>query len=240
MSEPAARPTPEAMRAALAGYVEAVHGAYLEASRLLPPAEQARMPLVDDAGFTVVAVGTSHLHVVATREALPSPQGQEVQLEESLDGMRWTLRFVDPVVLPALGLLDESVAPAHQDVRRLLGIRTHLYHLAVAPGGGLTPHHAQHAGTGLAHAHAAGARDFESIRAHARGRERLVDDMAGAALAGLVHAQAALAVLIAPGDQEVAELARATSPDPDALRRAVLAAVRPARPAVLDEGVATR
>ncbi|MFN8167332.1 MAG: hypothetical protein U0S36_00965 [Candidatus Nanopelagicales bacterium] len=235
MSEPT-RPTPEAMRAALADYVRAVHGAYLDAASLLPPAERARLPLLEPAPLTVVAVGTSHLHVVATREALPEPSGQEVALDDELDGVRWTLRFVDPVVLPAVGLLDESQGPAQDQVRRLLGVRTHLYHLAVAPGSGLTAHHAQHAGTGLAHAHAAAGRDYETIRFHARGREALVDDLAGADLAGLPHACAALAARIAPDDAAVASLSLAASPDRVALRRALLDAVRPSsRPAPAPE-----
>jgi hypothetical protein len=230
-------PGPEAMRAALADYVRAVHGAYLDASALLPPAERARLPLLEPGPLTVIAVGTAYLHVVATRESLPAPTGQEVALDDELGGLRWTLRFVDPVVLPAVGLLDESTGPAQEQVRRLLGLRTHLYHLAVAPGGGLTAHHAQHAGTGLAHAHAAAARDYESIRAHARGRERLVDDLAGADLAGLRFAVAALAARIAPQDAEVAALAAESEPDPVALRRAVLEAVRPSRPAPVPDEV---
>lgn len=228
MSDPT-HPAPESMRAALAGYVRAVHGAYLDASAVLPPAERARLPLLDPAPLTVVAVGTAYLHVVGTREPLPAPTGQEVAVDEAIDGLRWTLRFVDPVVLPAVGLLEESGGPAQEQVRRLLGLRTHLYHLAVAPGGGLTAHHAQHAGTGLAHAHAASARDYEAIRVHARGRERLVDDLAGADLAGLRFAVAALAARIAPDDDAVTELAAAAEPDPVALRRAVLHAVRPVR-----------
>jgi hypothetical protein len=227
MSDPT-RPGPEAMRAALAGYVRAVHAAYLDSSVLLPPAERARQPLLDPAPLTVIAVGTAYLHVVATREALPAPTGQEVALDDALDELHWTLRFVDPVVLPAVGLLDESAGPAQEQVRRLLGVRTHLYHLAVAPGGGLTAHHAQHAGTGLAHAHAAAARDYETIRVHARGRERLVDDLAGADLAGLRYAVAALAARIAPTDEAVAALAAAVDPDPVAVRRALVGAVRPA------------
>ncbi|MEI8056420.1 MAG: hypothetical protein WCI29_03380 [Actinomycetes bacterium] len=223
------RPGPEAMRSALADYVTAVHAAYLDAAALLAPAERARLALLDPAPLTVVAVGTKYLHVVATREALPPPQGPEIEITGDLGALTWTLRFVDPVVLPALGLLHEDAAPLNDDVRRLLGVRTHLYHLAVAPGGGLTPHHAQHAGTGLAHSHAAAARDFETIRVHARGRELLADDMAGAAVAGLRYATAALAMLISPNDPEVARLAAAVPPDSEALRRAVLAAVRSGR-----------
>jgi hypothetical protein len=225
----AQRPSPEVMRQALADYVSAVHGAYLDAGALLPPAERARLPLISADRISVVAVGTSYLHVIGTTESLPAPRGQEVELPGSLEDVAWTLRFVDPVVLPAVGLLDESAGPRQDDVRRLLGIRTHLYHLAVAPGGGLDAHHAQHAGTGLAHSHAAATRDFEAIRAHAKGREHLVDDMSGAHVAGLRYAQASLAALIAPFSDEVRELSVAAIPDSDAIRRAVLAAVRPAR-----------
>jgi hypothetical protein len=237
MNEPSPRPTPEAMRAALAGYVRAVHEAYLDAGALLAPAERARLPLLDEAPLTVVAVGTAYLHVVATREPLPRPVGPEVELADATGPMQWVVRFVDPVVLPDLGLLDESAGPRLDDVRRLLGVRTHVYHLAVAPGSGLTAHHAQHAGTGLAHQHASAARDFETIRAHARGREPLVDDMAGAALAGLRFAQAALATRIVPHDHDVASLSAAPEPDPDALRRAVLAAVRSSRTSTLGQAV---
>ena len=86
MSDPT-RPGPEAMRAALAGYVQAVHAAYLDSSVLLPPAERARLPLLDPAPLTVIAVGTAYLHVVGTRETLPAPTGQEVALDDELDGL---------------------------------------------------------------------------------------------------------------------------------------------------------
>ncbi len=138
----------------------------------------------------------------------------------------WEVRFYDPVVLPALGLIDERQAPAGDRVRRTLGITTYLYHLVVQPGGQLTEHHATHAGAGLANAHAAQARDFEAIRAHAGGREMLVDEMEGAAVAGLRRAQALLAREIVPWDESVAALAARPSASADELRRAVLAAVR--------------
>jgi hypothetical protein len=139
------------------------------------------------------------LHVIGTVETLPAPRGPEVEIADSLDDLAWTLRFFDPVVVPALGLIDESQGPDYDEVRRALGIRTVVYHLAVPPGGTLTAHHALHAGTGLAHAHAAAARDFDALRAHAPGRESLVDEMQGASVAGLPRAQVALAMAIAPG-----------------------------------------
>jgi hypothetical protein len=219
------------MRAAMAGYVRGVHRAYLDAAAQLPPAERARLPLLAAGRLTVAAVGTANLHVLGTTEALPAPVGAEVEVTEDLDGLAWSLRFFDPVVLPGLGLVDESAAPQPAEVRRLLGVRTYVYHLVVPPGGQLTGHHAGHAGTGLAHAHAAGARDLEAIRAHARGREDLVDELAGATVAGLPRAQALLAMAIAPTDPTVREVASVANPDVEALRRALLAAVRPADPA---------
>src|SRR6266511_3367821 len=128
--------------------------------------------------------------------------------------------------LPVLGLVAESEGPAPEEVRRALGIRTYLYHLVVEPGSQLTPHHATHAGTGLASAHAAAVRDLEAIRAHAPGRQELVDELAGATTAGLVRAQALLARAIAPDDQRVAAAAAATDLQPDALRAALLQALR--------------
>jgi hypothetical protein len=108
----------------------------------------------------------------------------------------------------------------------VLGIRTYLYHLVVEPGSQLTPHHATHAGTGLASAHAGAARDLEAIRAHAPGRQQLVDELAGAATAGLVRAQALLARAIAPDDEGVAAAAAAADPEPEVLRAALLRALR--------------
>ncbi|MFO7549704.1 MAG: hypothetical protein R6X29_12660 [Acidimicrobiia bacterium] len=217
-------PRPEDMRQAMADYVRTVHQSYAAAAGLQPPAIQGRMPLLE-APFTVVAAGVQNLHVVATRERLAGPRGPEVELEDRVDGLEWTLRFYDPVVLPALGVIDERTAPAGDRVRRAVGITTYLYHLIVQPGSQLTSHHAGHAGAGLANAHAVEARDFEAIRAHAGGRESLVDEMEGAALAGLVRAQALLALEIVPHDERVQALVRGR-PDPAALRRAVLEALR--------------
>jgi hypothetical protein len=106
-------------------------------------------------------------------------------------------------------------------VRRILGLRTYLYHLVVQPGSQLTPHHATHAGAGLANAHATAARELEAIRAQAPGREELVDELAGATIAGLVRAQALLARAIAPGDKAV----EAAAVEPGTLRAALLHAL---------------
>jgi hypothetical protein len=217
---------PEQMRQAMADFVTAVHEAYLAQARLLPPAEQARLPLLRAAQLTVAAAGARNLHVVATEERFPAPVGQEVEVTGHADGLAWSLRFFDPVVLPVLGIVAEAAGPAPEEVRRVLGIRTYLYHLVVEPGSQLAPHHATHAGTGLASAHAAAARDLEAIRAHAPGRQELVDELAGATTAGLVRAQALLARAIAPDDEGVAAAAAATDLQPDALRAALLRALR--------------
>lgn len=213
------------MRQAMADYVATLHQAYLSMATTQPPAVQGRMNLLGEA-FTVVAIGVSNLHVIGTRQALPPPQGNEVAIGDSVGPICWTLRFYDPVVLPGLGLIDETGGPASELVRRTLGIATHLYHLIVQPGSQLTAHHAGHAGAGLANSHIVEARDFESIRAKARGREAVVDEMEGAALAGLVRAQALLAREIAPWDEAVRRIATTDHPDPGDLRKALLAAVR--------------
>lgn len=189
---------PEQMRAAMAAYVESVHHAYVDAAGTLAPADRGRMPLIRCGSFTVAAVGTRYLHVVATADPLPEPLGQEVEVTGEADSLRWRLRFFDPVIVPGLGLVDESDAPAQAEVRALLGVRTHLYHLAVAPGGGLSGHHAQHAGTGLAHSHAAAERDYASLAHLLPGQTRLVEEMHGSEVAGLPAAALLIARALAP------------------------------------------
>ena len=116
------------------------------------------------------------------------------------------------MVVPALGLIDEREAPAYAEVRHALGVTTTVYHVVAQPGSGLTPHHAGHVGAGLASGHSAAARDFETIRSRVRGREHLVDELIGAAAAGLPHAQALLARAIAPHNPAVAAAADACRP----------------------------
>ena len=216
-------PSPEAMRQAMASYVRALHQDYLDAVVTLPPAERARLPLMSADKLTVAAVGVRNLHVVGTVESLPEPRGPEVRIQEDLEDLSWNLRFFDPVVVPALGLIDESSGPDHEEVRRALGIRTVVYHLAVPPGGSLTSHHALHAGTGLAHSHAAAARDFDALRAHAPGREDLLDEMQGASISGLARAQVLLAQAISPG---IAGLTIEPPTDPQETRRLLLRHLR--------------
>ena len=220
---------PMAMRRAVAGYVEGIHRAYLKQAETFPPAVQGRLPLIAAGRVTVAAIGARNLHVLATTEGLGPTRGQEVELPGSADGLEWTVRFYDPVVVPALGLIDESEGPASDRIRGALGITTVVYHVVTQPGSGLSPHHAGHVGSGLASAHSSAARDFERLRDRARGREALVDEMEGAAVAGLARAQILLARAIRPHDTAVGEavdaaLAPGATPDPDAVRKVLLAA----------------
>ena len=217
---------PERMRAAVAEYVTALHGAYLAQADTFPPAVRGAMPLLSGrASCTWRRSGARNLHLLATREGLGPLRGQEVAIDGELPGLTWTLRFYDPVVTPALGLIEERDAPAYAEVRNALGVTTVVYHVVAQPGSGLTPHHAGHVGSGLASGHTAVARDFETIRSRVRGREALVDELIGAAHAGLPRAQALLARAIAPRDAAVAALAESGAPDPDEVRKALLASV---------------
>ena len=67
------------------------------------------------------------------------------------------------------------------------------------------------------------ARDFDALRAHAPGREALVDEMQGASIAGLRRAQVALARAIAPG---VEGLSVDPPSDPQEVRRTLLQHLR--------------
>lgn len=219
------RPGPEAMRQAVAGYVQEIHRAYVDQAATFSPGVRGRMPLLAAGRITVAAAAARNLHLLATVEALGPPRGQEVAIPAEYGGLAWDLRFYDPVVLPDLGLLDERDAPAFEEVKRALGVGTVLYHVVAQPGAGLSGHQATHVGTGLANGHSAAARDFETIRARVRGREALLDELAGAAVAGLPHAQALLAREISPYDEGVREACEAATPDPEAIRKALLQAV---------------
>lgn len=213
------------MRSAVAEYVTALHRSYLAQADTFPPAVRGRMPLLIGGSLTVAAVGARNLHLLATREALGPLRGQEVSIDGALPGLDWSLRFYDPVVVPSLGLVDEREEPAYAEVKHALGLTTVAYHVVAQPGSGLTPHHAGHVGSGLAAQHSSAARDFEAIRARARGREGLVDELVGAAHAGLPHALALLARAIAPHNAAVLALAETPNPDPDEVRKALLASV---------------
>jgi hypothetical protein len=212
------------MRAAVAEYVTALHRAYLAQADTFPPAVRGRMPLLAG-GITVAAIGARNLHLLATRESLGPLRGQEVSVPGSLPGLDWSLRFYDPVVVPALGLIDEREAPAYAEVKHALGLSTVVYHVVAQPGSGLTPHHAGHVGSGLAAGDSAAARDFETIRSRVRGRESLVDELVGAASAGLPRAQALLAKAIAPHNKAIDALIAQPHPDPKEIRKTLLESV---------------
>lgn len=217
------RPRPEDIRTAMADYVGNVHAAYASVALTYPPAVQGSLELLTNP-FTVVAAGARNLHVIATSDRLAAPRGPEVSADFGQDGMVWTLRFLDPVVLPALGTAECGDRPDPGSVRRVVGIGSYHYHLVVRPGSDLTAHHATHAGTGLANAHLAAARDYESIRAHASGSPGLVDELAAADAAGLTRAHGLLACALVPWSEGVKE--SVASGDRKKVRRAVVAALR--------------
>lgn len=221
----------EGMRAAMADYVRTVHRAYLSAVAGQPPGIRGRLPLLRGE-VTVLAAGARNLHVLATTDPMPAPVAPEVVLDDTVDDLRWRLRFYDPVVLPVLGLIEESSGPDFGQVRRVLGVDSVIYHLVVRPGSQVDLHQAGHAGAGLAMDHLAAVRDFEEIRSRAYRAESLVDEMASATSAGLLQAPALLALEIArrvvPSDHDVEAQVRegGLTGDPVALRRTLLAALR--------------
>ncbi|WP_133058898.1 MULTISPECIES: hypothetical protein [unclassified Nocardioides] len=196
MSEAAHHPRPEAMRDLVRAYVATVHTTYLDHSAHLAPGTRATLPLVAAGEVTVVVAAAQRLHLIATTDPLPAPQGPEVELRDEHRGTRWTVRFFDPSVLPPLGLLLEDT-PA--DVRRVLGIADTVYHLTVAVGGGLTGHHAQHTGVALANQHAKALRDLERLRVALPRQERTVDELGDCTRLGLDRAAALLAAELTSG-----------------------------------------
>ena len=127
---------PEQMRTAVARYVEEIHRAYVAQAMTFPAAVRGRMPLLAPGPLTVAAVGARNLHVLATRDSLGPVHGPEVELTGSVEGLTWTVRFFDPVVLPELSLIDESSGPAFGEVRHALG-ELQAEHLGVVRGGQL-------------------------------------------------------------------------------------------------------
>lgn len=157
---------PEDVRATVRDYVLAVHAAYLDHTAHLPPGERGALPLVGARPLTVLAAAAGRLHLVATTAPMPPLRGPEVAEVDEHSGVEWRLRFLDPSVLPPLGLPGNDEPAA---LRAVLGIADAVYHLTVDVGGALTAHHAQHSGVALANQHARLARDLERLR-------RLSDD----------------------------------------------------------------
>jgi len=213
---------PEDLRSSMAEYIRNVHAAYFRIAATYPPAVQGGLVLLRNR-FTVVAAGAHNLHVIATEQSLPVPKGPEVVWEQSQDGMEWSLRFLDPVVLPGLANAEQAKGSDPEAVRRVIGIGSHQYHLVVRPGSDLTGHHAGHAGTGLANAHLAAARDYEALRSYV-GDPGLVDELAAADAAGLTRAHGLVACALAPGNESVR--AASGSGDRQAVRQALLKAFK--------------
>lgn len=213
------------MRTAMADYITAVHRAYVEAATPLSPGERGRLPLIRAGEFTVAAVGARNLHVIGTQDVLPAPQGPEVALAGEEGDLRWTVRFFDPVVLPSLGLIDDTAPGSAERIRDLLGLSGIVYHLTVPPGGGLSAHHALHAGTGLAHTHAASARDYDSLMQLLPASAPLLREMRAAEASGLSASTLLLARAISGDGEQLTELSVDTCTAEQA-RRALLAWAR--------------
>ncbi len=146
--------SPEQMRQAVADYVTAIHRAYLASTADVPPTVAGALPLLAADGFSVLAVAAGDLHLIATHQSPPPVRAGELEVSGELGGLRWRLRFFDPVVLPELRALAGGAGPAPaEEIRCLLGVQAWLYHLAASPTAGLSAHNAFHAGTALAHGH---------------------------------------------------------------------------------------
>jgi hypothetical protein len=158
--------SPEQMRQAVADYVTAIHRAYLASTADVPPAVVGALPLLAGDGFSVLAVAAGDLHLIATHQSPPPVLAGELEVPGEVGGLRWQLRFFDPVVLPELRSLTGGPGPApSEEIRCLLGVRAWLYHLVASPRAGLSAHNALHAGVALARGH---ARDVMAAQAEVR------------------------------------------------------------------------
>lgn len=187
---------PEEMRALVRAYVAATHATYLDQVAPLPPGERAGLPMLRARRLTVVAAAAIRLHLIATTDALPAPQGPEVVIRDHDRDLDWDLRFYDPSLLPALGLLADDSPLA---VRQALGIADTVYHLTVALGGGLESHDALHSGVALAHQHQRAARDVERLRRALPRQVPTVDELADCTRLGLDRAAGLLAADLTAG-----------------------------------------
>ena len=229
------RMDPERMRAAVADYVTALHRAYLAQADTFPPAVRGR----DAAAQPAVHCrsrrwGRATCTCSRRREGLGPLRGQEVAVEGSLPGLDWTLRFYDPVVAPALGLIvggrrarvRRGAGRAGRHDRRLPRRRP------AGVGAHAAPRGARRRGA-RGGAHGGGARLRDDPHAGARAGRRWSTSWSGAAHAGLPRAQALLARAIAPRDEAVAALADACG-EPGPGRGAQGAAGLGGRPQQLD------
>ena len=222
-------PSPEQMRAAVAGYVQEIHRAYVDQAMTFPPGVRGRMPLLGGRPFTVAAVATRNLHLLATdRVARPAARSRRSRSTREFRGVelaaallrprgrarrwRWSTR---PTGRPSPTCAARSAsAPS-------------LYHFVAEPGAGLSgaPRRARR--------HRAGQRPL-------LGGARLRDDpLPGARDArssstrwpappspGCRTRKRCWRKAIAPHDAGVLEACDAQPPDPDAIRKALLAGRR--------------
>jgi hypothetical protein len=132
---------PEQVRQAVADYIDAAHRAY--AAAVAPPGG-----LLRGDPFAVLAAAAGDLHLIATRQTLPAAQAGEAAIDGTADGLRWQVRFYDAGFVPDLGRVAPGPDSA-DEVRRILGVTTFLYHLVASPDR-MNEHHARHTGLALA------------------------------------------------------------------------------------------
>lgn len=145
------------LRHRLAAYVAAMHEAAVSAAN--DAGGTARDLLLADEPFTVAIIAGRSLHLVATRDDLPTLRHHEQVLVGKLPPLTWSVRFFDATVIPGLGAQPTRSTEAGDpepdgapDVTPAdIGIETVIYHLRLDPTGELSTHHAMHAGTSLAH-----------------------------------------------------------------------------------------
>lgn len=185
-------PPPETMREIVAEYVRALHVTYLDHVAHLPPGERGALPLRPGHDLTIVAAAARRLHLVATTAEV-APAAAAVTGEHC--GLAWRVDFLDPSVLPGLGLVDDEDVLA---VRRLLGTPDVVYHLAVTVGGTLSTHHAQHSAVALANLHTSTTRDADRLR-QSLPHHPEVEELISCARLGLDRAATLLAAQLTAG-----------------------------------------
>ena len=170
---------------AVAGYVQEIHRAYVDQAATFPPGVRGA-DAADDRRSD---------HGRRGRRPQPAPPGhhrgasarcaaRRSRWTRSYGGVAWDLRFYDPVVLPDLGAARRargSRRSRRSSARSASARCSTTWSPSPAPASRATrpPTSAPGWPTGTPRA----ARDFETIRSRARGREALVDELAGAAIA---------------------------------------------------------
>lgn len=185
---------PEVMRELVAEYLRAMHLTYLGHVAHLSPGERGALPL--HGHLTVVAAAAHNLHLIATTRAVAATGGAEASIDAGHGALTWRVVFLDPSVLPALGLVDDADPLL---VRQLVGVDDVVYHLTIPAGGGLTSHHAQHAAVALANQHTSLSRDGDRLRQALPTQIAEVDELISCARLGLDRAAGLLAAELTGG-----------------------------------------